>query len=103
MADSVLQSLPITLQRDLWFAKDKADHFLVSAFLTGCAYYVMRSGNSHSEPAGKNLAVGFSISLGLLKEIYDGFGGRGTPSFKDLAADIAGTSAGYLLCSFGER
>ncbi|MBN2354974.1 hypothetical protein JXO59_02615 [candidate division KSB1 bacterium] len=89
--------------KDQWFARDKADHFMVSAFLTGCAYYAAQKEARLSESAGKNFAVGFSLSLGIFKEVYDGLSGKGNASFKDLGADALGTGLGYLMCTIGTK
>jgi len=86
---------------DRWFAKDKADHFLVSAFLTGCGYYAARQEEHRSHADGIRMAVGFSLSLGVVKELYDGLSGRGQASWKDLIADVAGTGCGYAICVAG--
>ncbi|MBD3376689.1 hypothetical protein GF406_16760 [candidate division KSB1 bacterium] len=88
--------------KDRWFAKDKADHFVTSAFLTGMGYYAARQEMDSSLPASKNIGIGFSLSLGIAKEVYDGTSQTGTASWKDLVADILGIGFGYLLISIGE-
>lgn len=103
LPDTVQLQIAKSLQRDLWFGKDKADHLIFSAFLTGWAYYAARKEAHRGESTSKNIAIGFSLSLGLLKETYDGLSGRGKPSLKDLGADILGTGVGYLLCTFGDQ
>jgi len=82
---------------DKWLAKDKADHFFVSAFLTGFGYYAAKKELHRSEPASQNLAFGFSFSLGVMKEIYDGTSKKGTPSWKDLLADVLGIAMAGLI------
>jgi uncharacterized protein YfiM (DUF2279 family) len=89
--------------RDLWFGKDKADHLVVSAFLTGFGYYAARKEMHFSDPGGKNAGACFSISLGLMKEVHDKRRPRGMFSLKDLGADILGIGLGYLICSAGGR
>lgn len=84
---------------DKWLAKDKADHFATSAFLVGFGYYAARKELHRSDPASKNLAMGFSFSLGIMKEVYDKTSRKGSPSLKDLAADLLGIGVGYLLTS----
>ncbi len=88
---------------DSWFAKDKADHFVTSAFLTGLGYYAANKELNKSDPAAKNLAVGFSLSLGILKEVYDEKSRKGTASWKDLAADVLGVGIGYLIISANSK
>jgi uncharacterized protein YfiM (DUF2279 family) len=41
----------------------------------------------------------FSFSLGLLKEVYDKVSKKGTASFKDITADVAGIGFGIALLS----
>ncbi len=84
---------------DSWFAKDKIDHFTTSALLTGFSYYFAYKECSFSEEHSKYSAVSFSITTGALKEIYDKVSGKGTPSWKDFAADILGTGLCYLIIS----
>ncbi len=84
---------------DSWFAKDKADHFIMSAFLTGLGYYAANKEINKNDPAAKNLAVGFSLSLGVFKEVYDKKSRKGAASWKDLAADLLGVGLGYLIIS----
>jgi len=86
---------------DKWLAKDKADHFMSSAFLIGLGYYAAKKELNFSDPASRNIAVGFSFSLGIAKEIYDGTFKKGTPSFKDLIADLLGAGFGYLVINLG--
>ena len=102
VADTLPAPLPVRRSRgDLWLAKDKADHLVVSAFLVGLGYYAARKEFHLSEPGSTNLGAGFSLSLGLLKEVRDQGRRGGFFSLKDLAADLAGIGLGYLLCSAG--
>ncbi len=89
--------------QDLWFAKDKGDHFLVSAFLTGAGYYAARSEMHRSDASSLNVAVGFSLSMGIGKELYDRYGRGGPFSLKDLGADVLGIGLGYLFCTLGKK
>lgn len=89
-------------RRDLWLAKDKADHLVVSALLTGLGYYATRQELNFSEARSRNLAPAFSLSLGLAKELRDRRRPGGFFSFKDLGADLLGCGLGYLFCSLGD-
>lgn len=91
-----LQQFKITLD-DSWFGKDKADHFLVSAFLTATSFYFIRQEQTISEKISLYFSIGFAFSLGLAKEIRDGFRQGNAASIKDLIADILGTGMGTLL------
>lgn len=82
---------------DRWLAKDKADHLIVSAFLAGAGYYLAREEMGQSRDSAANLAVAFSLTAGLGKEIRDELRRSGGASFKDLAADAAGVILGVLM------
>ncbi len=82
---------------DQWFAPDKGHHFMASAFLTGFSYYALRQEAGASEQASNRAAIGLALSIGVAKEIYDGVSGKGTPSVKDIVADIAGIAVGLLI------
>ncbi len=100
--DTMTASPPLRPSRpDLWLAKDKADHLVVSAFLVGFGYYAARKELHLSDPGSRNMGVGLSLSLGLLKEVRDQRRRGGFFSLKDLGADLAGIGLGYLLCSAG--
>ncbi|HOT97491.1 MAG TPA: hypothetical protein PLG50_03020 [bacterium] len=87
--------------RDFWLGKDKADHLVVSGVLVGFAYYAARRELHLSDPRSKNLAAGFSLSMGLVKELRDQRRPGNFFSLKDLAADGVGMVLGYFLCSAG--
>lgn len=80
---------------DPWFGKDKMLHFGVSAGLAAGGYAagtVFWEGTEERLLAGAALALG----LGVAKELYD-LTGRGHPSWRDLAWDVAGTAVGLGL------
>ncbi len=89
--------------RDLWLAKDKADHLLASAFLVGFGYYVSRQEMNQSHAKAVPFSVGFSFSFGIAKEIYDDTYRHGKLSWKDLVADLAGCAIGYAVITAGKR
>lgn len=88
----------ITLS-DPWLGRDKVHHFLTSAFLSGAAYYFWREEQNYSNKFSQQVGFCFSISLGLVKEIRDGFKSQNAFSVKDLAADVFGTLVGIILIS----
>ncbi|NOZ62267.1 MAG: hypothetical protein GXO74_11345 [Calditrichaeota bacterium] len=95
---SILKLKPITFTvEDSWFSRDKAHHFLTSAFLASAGYYYSREMSGKSEMRSRSVGVGFSLSLGILKEIRDGMQPRNDFSWKDLVADCLGTGLGILL------
>lgn len=81
--------------RDPWLAKDKALHFGVSAGIAGGAY---AASAAIFEARGHALltAAGITIAIGAGKEALD-LAGYGTPSWKDFAADVAGTIVGLAV------
>lgn len=101
--DSSRIALQSLIPPDTWFAKDKADHFITSAFLVGFGYYMIHKEMDRSVMASQNIAAGFSFSLGISKEIYDGVSRKGQPSYKDLIADLAGIALGYLAIRLSSR
>ncbi|OQX96664.1 hypothetical protein B6I21_00315 [candidate division KSB1 bacterium 4572_119] len=92
------QKLKFTIS-DSWFGRDKAHHFLTSAFLSTAGYYYFREINKNSNLSSKYGGVSISLSLGLAKEIRDGVKPGNAFSWKDLIADILGTAAGIALVS----
>ncbi|HPI73764.1 MAG TPA: hypothetical protein PK843_15820 [bacterium] len=87
--------------RDLWLAKDKADHLICSAFLVGLGYYMAHEEMNRPHRQACTVGLGFSFSLGIAKEVYDRRGRKGTASWRDLAADALGCGLGYALITLG--
>ncbi len=87
----------LALQRDPdpWFGDDKARHFCASIALAGGGYAL---GALATDDTHARIALGAAVALGagLAKEAFDA-AGHGTPSFRDLAWDALGTSAGLAL------
>ena len=81
--------------RDPWLAKDKALHFGISAGIAGGTY---AASAAIFEARGHALltAAGITIAIGAGKEALD-LAGFGTPSWKDFAADVAGTIVGLAV------
>lgn len=80
--------------QDAWLGPDKALHFSACAALAGVGY----AGAAHfDEPPWLRLAVGATVALsaGVGKELLD-LAGRGAPSWRDLAWDVAGTAVGLV-------
>ena len=84
---------------DSWFGRDKAHHFLTSAFLATSGYYYCREEKFLSGFHSQQGAICFSISLGLFKEVKDGLKPGNVFSFQDLIADVLGTALGVVLIS----
>jgi uncharacterized protein YfiM (DUF2279 family) len=78
--------------RDLWLGKDKFDHALASAGLVAAQFYVLHQELELSDSRSRQIAAGGTLIIGIAKEIYDKVSRRGTPSWKDLLADLAGVA-----------
>lgn len=85
--------------KDAWIGKDKADHALASAFLTGAQYYLVHRELERSHQQSLSLALSSTFVLGLGKEIYDHVSRSGTPSLKDVVADVLGIAVAAALLS----
>lgn len=81
--------------RDPWFGPDKTLHFGVSAALAVGGY---TAAGLRWETAPPKLAFGAAVALsaGILKELLD-LAHYGTPSYRDLVWDAAGTVVGLAL------
>lgn len=80
------------LSRDLWLGKDKLDHALASAGLAAAQFYVLHQEFEMSDSRSRQITAGSTLVIGIAKEIYDKASRRGTPSWKDLLADLAGAA-----------
>lgn len=104
----MLRSLPLLLlccsgcthmAQDQWTGRDKAQHFISSAFLAA-------AGNAYGEhqnwstDRSASFGLTFAISLGAAKEFYDSREGGTGWSWKDFAWDIAGATTGYTLWNY---
>lgn len=80
---------------DPWLGKDKALHFGISAGIAGVTY---AAGTTIFEARGHALllAGGVTLAIGAGKELLD-LTGFGDPSWKDFAADAAGTIVGLAV------
>ena len=82
---------------DKWWGKDKARHFLVSAFLAGTCYKIYHNQLHNKKEHSLYFSTGFTLSLGLGKEIYDDTRPQKKFSYKDLVYDIMGIGVGLLI------
>ncbi|MBX3212645.1 MAG: hypothetical protein KF850_11475 [Labilithrix sp.] len=96
MALAVVTSSSATAaDRDPWLAQDKALHFGVSAGIAGGTY---AAAAALFEARGHALlaAAGVTLAIGAGKEALD-LAGFGTPSWRDFAANVAGTLVGLAV------
>ena len=80
---------------DPWFGRDKALHFGVSGLIASGSYALSTAifdARGHALLA----AGGVTLAVGTGKELLD-LAGYGDPSWKDFAADVAGTIVGLAL------
>lgn len=100
MTAVVLYSAAVQANDD-WLGRDKALHFGASAALASGGYLAGALASDSTWPrwaAGAGLALG----AGVGKELWD-LSGRGDPSWKDLAWDVAGTASGLAFAWAVER
>lgn len=82
----VISTIATCAQADSWTSQDKAQHVAMSASLAKLTT------STHGRVQGAALAM----IPGALKEVSD-LSGSGTPSVKDMAANLVGVAVGVLL------
>jgi len=88
------------IQIDEWFAIDKVQHFMYSAFVSFGTQYVLVNKIQMDENAALPLSSLFSFSAGFLKEINDNRSKNGFFSKKDMVANSFGiVFAGIIISS----
>lgn len=97
---SLMRNLPEERKTaDLWTGKDKCRHFLLSGFWSGFGYLLSHRHFDYSEEKSLLLSGGVVLSLGLSKEVRDGFQADNRFSYKDLVFDVIGIGCGLFLAS----
>jgi len=84
---------------DKWFARDKAEHLVVSTFLSGVSYSVFRDFYCNREESSLYFSAILTFGAGLGKEFYDGRTPQGKFSYKDIVADVLGIALGILIAT----
>jgi len=88
------------IQLDEWFAIDKVQHFMYSAFVSFGTQYVLVNKIQMDENTSLPLSSLLSFSAGLLKEINDNSFKNGFFSKKDMVANSLGILfAGIIISS----
>jgi putative lipoprotein len=98
LATSTIVSNALAADPDPWISRDKAFHFDVSAGIAAVGYGV--SAAWLVDARWKALAIGGGLALvaGAGKELVDATGVfGGDPSWRDLAWDVFGATAGLAL------
>jgi uncharacterized protein YfiM (DUF2279 family) len=85
------------LNHDGWFGKDKFDHAMTSAGLVAAQFYFLHQELEWKTSKSRQFAAGSALLGGIAKEIYDKASRRGTPSWKDLLADLIGVGVAVVL------
>jgi uncharacterized protein YfiM (DUF2279 family) len=85
------------LNHDAWFGKDKFDHAMTSAGLVAAQFYFLHHELEWKTSKSRQFAAGSALLGGIAKEIYDKVSRRGTPSWKDLLADLIGVGVAVVL------
>ncbi|HED09138.1 MAG TPA: DUF2279 domain-containing protein [Caldithrix abyssi] len=93
--DKIVLGTP-SARQDPWLAKDKAQHFFGSFFITGLNLQLLQRAGVRQK-ASRQIAAGLSFSIGLGKEIRDGRQKNNIFSIPDLIADVAGIGLALLL------
>lgn len=95
LVSALLLACPLpALAEDSWTGPDKVLHLGVSAAIASAGY-----GTSSlwlDRPGRFAVGGGIALGAGVAKELWDLSGG-GDPSWKDLAADVAGTVLGLAV------
>ena len=82
---------------DKWFSVDKLHHFSYSLSISTILFHVRYCQNGWSYEPARNLAIGVTISLGVLKELHDWKVRHIYMSYKDIVAVILGVTVAYVL------
>ena len=98
-SDSLVNRLQksISLNSDLWFAKDKAMHFTGSFISTGLLTNSFHRFSNKNRRNSLSLSVSLTFPLGVFKEIYDSRQKNNIFSLKDLTANLAGIALAILV------
>lgn len=82
---------------DRWIAVDKGYHLIGSIIsTTGISYSCMKFADIKKEKSIR-IGIGFTFTLGLSKELWDGHKKNNIFSWKDLSVDILGILIGTTL------
>jgi putative lipoprotein len=84
--------------QDLWFARDKAFHFDVSAGIAAASYGASAAWLVDARWKALAIGGGVAVAAGAAKELVDATGiFGGDPSWKDFTWDVVGAVAGLAL------
>lgn len=82
---------------DRWLAPDKGKHFMASLYSTVLISQLSENTFGVNKNQASGLAVGFTIGLGVTKELIDKKSASSFFSWKDLVADLVGITVGLVI------
>jgi uncharacterized protein YfiM (DUF2279 family) len=85
--------------KDRWFAKDKYEHFALSAAYAAGSTFIAHRHFEMSKQDAPIVGFAITISLGAAKEGADHFSHKGVVSARDFLWDIAGALTGAFAVS----
>jgi putative lipoprotein len=85
------------VKTDRWLAPDKGKHFMASLYSTVLIAKLSENTFGADKNQASGIAIGFTISLGITKELMDKKSSGSFFSWKDLVADLAGITAGLII------
>lgn len=95
------QAKSAALLQDPWFSPDKAKHFVIAGFVESATFAGMESvGASRNASLGGALAI--TGALSILREVHDKRV-KNQFSFRDLAWDLAGGAAAFVMLRHTQR
>jgi uncharacterized protein YfiM (DUF2279 family) len=86
---------------DAWFSPDKAKHFVIAGFTESVAFASLESAGA-SRNSSFTVAIAATAAVSILREVHDGRVKKQF-SFRDLAWDMAGGLAAFLVLRHTER
>ncbi len=95
--NQAVKQMTANKHKDPWPGKDKFQHFLVSAFLTGYTYLALKESLDVSKDHATVWGGSVSLSIGIGKEAFDLKSKKGHASFKDLLADVLGVASAVFF------
>jgi putative lipoprotein len=98
----ILALISFAGEKDLWFARDKYEHFAISMLYSSGTTFIAHRHFEMSKSKAPVVGFGFTVALGAAKEIGDYTSHKGTPSGKDFIWDIAGALAGALAVGLSQ-
>ena len=98
LSDSVSTEEKLKLS-DVWWGKDKLQHFLLSGVIVGFSYKIYHDAFDEDKNSSVKFSFCLTLSLGFGKEIYDGARPDKNFCIKDLLFDILGIGTGLFIAT----